>query len=550
MKFNLKITLFLFIIVVNMLSPAQAAKRKIHAKVQKTENSITKTYTSVEKLLQSMTLEQKIAQLIVIRSFAENDSGYYADIANTIDKYQYGGVCFFKGLASEMVKASNLYQSKAKLPLLISIDGEWGPGMRLTDLWTFPRQQTLGALQKDSLVYKMGRMVGAQCNRLGIHFNYIPAVDINNNPNNPVINTRSFGEDKYNVANKSIAYFKGMNKEGVLGSAKHFPGHGDTDIDSHLATPTINHSFAYMDTVDLYPFKKMIEMGVNSIMVGHLGTPALDTSGAPASLSPLLIDTLLRHTLGFKGLVFTDGLEMNGVTALAKYPGEVEVRALLAGNDILLLPLNPPAAIAAIKQAVEDTLLSLEKIENSCRRILNCKKELGLLVDIVKEDTSSLTKANKIFVSLTNLLNDLNTIDVKVLNNQIFAQATTLLKNKNNILPLIPSLYPKIACLHIGDTNVGAYEEMLSNYAQIDHYYLHKNFEKIKIDSIKMRLAPYDLLIMSITNTNYAPSKKYGITSQSIELVDSLQQLPGVCVLNLFASPYSLNLFSNIQDVD
>lgn len=550
MKTNIKVGIIVFFVSMGLFMQMHAAKRKLQVKPQKTQTLEVEIFNSVEELMQSMSLEQKIAQLMVVRSFAENDSMYYTHIADAIGQYQYGGLCFFKGLAPQMVKASNLYQRKARIPLLISIDGEWGPAMRLTDVWSFPREQTLGALQNDSLIYKMGCMVGQQCKRLGIHFNYIPTVDINNNPNNPVINTRSFGEDKYKVAEKGLAYFNGMHGQGVLGSAKHFPGHGDTDTDSHLATPTINHTMLTIDTLDLYPFKKMIEGGVNSIMVGHLRIPAIDTSRNPASLSSLLIDTLLRKTLGFDGLVFTDGLEMTGVTSTAKYPGEVEVRALLAGNDILLLPLNPPASITAIKKAVEDSILSIEKIENSCRRILNCKKDLGLLKGIVIEADDGIQIVKVKEVSTQNLLADLNTEEVRVLNRQIFAEAITLLKNKDQVLPFSLTKYTKVACLHLGDTLSNLFEKSLSSYAEIDHYYLHRDFSPNCIDSIKNVLAPYDLLLIAITNTNHTASKGYGITPQTRLLIDSLQALPGLCALSLFASPYALNLFPNTDELD
>ncbi len=489
----------------------------------------------VDSLMNTLTLDQKIGQLIVSRSFAKDDSAYFEKVAKEIDSFHVGGVCFFKGTPAGLVKANNLYQNRAKVPLMISIDGEWGVAMRMDSVIAFPKQQTLGAIDDNGLIYQMGGLVADQCKRLGIHIDFVPCADINNNPKNPVINTRSFGESQYDVADKSVAYMKGFQHKGILTSAKHFPGHGDTETDSHEALPTIHHSRNYIDSIDVYPFKALFTQGVSSVMVGHLNVPALDTVKRPASLSPIIVDSFLQKELGFSGLIFTDGLEMKGLTSAGK-PGETEVLALLAGNDILLVPLSVPAAFSAIKQAIADSILTEERINKSCRKILQAKYDAGI--------------HQMQPVSTEHLMDDLNTPQMFELNKQIYSSALTLIRNKHNILPLKISDYERIACVSVGDTAKNIFQQTVDLYANVTHFNLSKNISSLQKDSLLQILKDFDLIICAVANTNISAAKNYNISPSNIDFIGDLQNLSSKFVLTIFASPYSAALFEKNSKMD
>ena len=292
----------------------------------------------VDSVFRTLSKQQKIAQLMIIRAHSNLGPEHIEEVTSQIQKYNVGGLCFFQGGPIRQANLTNFYQSIAKTPLMITIDGEWGLGMRLDSVINFPRNLLIGAVKDPKLVYQFGRAVGEQCKRLGIHVNFGPVVDVNNNPNNPVINDRSFGEDKYKVAEFGVQYMKGMQDVGVMACAKHFPGHGDVEVDSHYDLPVINKSREQLDSLELYPFKRILDAGVGSVMVAHLYIPSIDTTTNQAtSLSYKNITGLLKNELKYNGLVFTDALEMKGISKF--FPeGEASVRSLLAGNDLLCLP--------------------------------------------------------------------------------------------------------------------------------------------------------------------------------------------------------------------
>ena len=288
----------------------------------------------VDKTMKSLSPDERIAQLFMVAAYSNKDQVHVKSITKLVENYKIGGLIFFQGGPVRQAKLTNEYQSKSKVPLMIAMDAEWGLAMRLDSTITYPRQMALGALQDDLPIYNMGKYLAQQCKRLGVHVNFAPVIDINNNPNNPVINSRSFGENKELVAQKGIAYMKGMQDENIIACGKHFPGHGDTDKDSHKALPVINHSKERLTEVELYPFRELINAGLGSMMVAHLSVPALDYGKAKATtLSHEVVTDLLKDEMGFKGLVFTDALNMKGVSAYYK-PGEVDLLALLAGNDV------------------------------------------------------------------------------------------------------------------------------------------------------------------------------------------------------------------------
>ena len=327
----------------------------------------------VDETIKSMSLEQRIAQLMVVRVPLNMDDKRAQEFSQRMNRYGVGGVCFFAGTAQRQVALTRRFQHDARIPLLVCIDGEWGLGMRLKDTYSFPRNALLGRLTPDydSLVYRMGEEIGRQCRMMGIHINFAPVVDINSNPRNPVIGTRSFGTDRERVSQLGIMYALGQQSQGVIATAKHFPGHGDTETDSHFELPVINHSRAYIDSVDTYPFRRLIQAGVQGVMVAHLQVNALDPK-RPSSLSPAVVTDLLRNELGFQGLIITDGLDMKGVTN-SYGNGRGELAALIAGNDILLLPPDVEKAIQLIKTEADNNDSIRQLVDYHCRRVLRAK---------------------------------------------------------------------------------------------------------------------------------------------------------------------------------
>lgn len=326
-----------------------------------------------DSVMNTLTLDQRIAQLMVVRVPLKMNDKQVKEFSQTMNGYGVGGMCFFVGTAEQQAPMTRRFQHDAEVPLLICIDGEWGLGMRLKDMFSFPRNARFGLLppEADNIVYRMGEEIGRQCRMMGIHVNFAPVVDINSNPKNPVIGTRSFGTDRERVAQLGTMYALGQQNQGVLAVAKHFPGHGDTDADSHFELPVIKHTLDYIDSVDLYPFKQLITAGVGGVMVAHLRVDAFDNQ-MPSSLSPILVNGLLRNQMGYQGLVITDGLDMKGVTNTFGM-GNGELAALMAGNDILLLPPDVPQAIDVIRQAAEASDSVRRVVDFHCRRVLKAK---------------------------------------------------------------------------------------------------------------------------------------------------------------------------------
>jgi beta-glucosidase-like glycosyl hydrolase len=313
-----------------------------------------------DSVLQTLSVQEKFGQLMIVRVYSNKDEAAYAAIDKMINDCKIGGVLFFQGDIRSQAALTDRWQSKSSVPLFVSIDGETGLGMRLSDAMRFPNAMTMGAVFDEKTIYNAGVEIGKQCRMLGLQINYAPVADVNVNPRNPVIGFRSFGEKPENVAKKTTAYAQGMQSQGVIAVAKHFPGHGDTETDSHYALPVINHSRSRLDNTELYPFRHAIQEGVVGIMLGHLNIPALEAKQKPSSLSFDIATKLLQDEMGFKGLVMTDGLDMSGVTSYAK-AGAVEVAAFLAGNDILLIPPKPYVALDSLVKAYNNKILTDEE---------------------------------------------------------------------------------------------------------------------------------------------------------------------------------------------
>jgi beta-N-acetylhexosaminidase len=496
----------------------------------KTVMQFTPAEAWADSVLKSLTTEEMIGQLMVVRANTPNQE-YYSVIEQYIKKYNIGGVTFFGGHPTLVARQTNKWQSIAKTPLFICIDGEWGPAMRLDSIQAFPYQMTLGAAANDSLIYRMGLAVARQCKRLGIQINFAPVVDINSNPDNPVIHMRSFGENREDVARKGIMYMKGMQDGGLIVTAKHFPGHGDTGSDSHYTLPIVPHSKQRLDSVELYPFRKLIEAGLDGVMIAHLNVPSIEKSANTAStLSKAIVTDLLRNELGFQGLIVTDALDMKGVT-LNNAPGEIELQALKAGNDILLLSANVPEAIRRIKEAADQGEISVDLIRERCRKILVYKYKAGL---------------NHIRpVEIKGLIEDLNTPGAELLCRNLFEESVTLARNNKKLIPLAGLDTLRIASVSAGYDIITDFQERLACYAPINNYFLKKDPSDGDISNLKEALKPYNLVIISVQNTTIWGGSPYGISDKTVKFIGDISKEKKV-VLDLFASPYALRLFEKV----
>ena len=477
-----------------------------------------------DSLMDILTLEEKIGQLFMVAANGRNsEETDYLVVDKLIEDYGIGGLIYFQSSPHRHVSLVNRFQSKSPLPLMNGIDGEWGLAMRIDSLDPYPWNMTLGAITNDSLLFKMGQALAGECQAMGIHFNFAPVVDVNSNPLNPIINMRSYGESVLEVSKKGLALMNGMQDAGVLACAKHFPGHGDTESDSHKMLPLISHDRASIDSLDLPPFKQLIDGGVASVMVAHLNIPSLDsTKNRACTLSPVIVDSLLVQELNFKGLIFTDALNMKGVSSFYD-SGRLEVEALRAGNDVLLFPEDIPAAFEAILVAIEDSILTIDRINTSCHKILKAKEWLGL---------PYFTPIDSVHV-LERTLNSQN----ELLRNEMNKNALTLIKNKEDLLPIVGLKNKKIGWLGIGGAPGETFFNQLKKYASVSAF-----DEKNENPEI------YDQLIVSVHKSNVSPWKSYEISTQNKELIRRLSANTSVSLI-VFANPYSLLEASCLDEV-
>ncbi|PKP53012.1 MAG: hypothetical protein CVT92_06030 [Bacteroidetes bacterium HGW-Bacteroidetes-1] len=486
----------------------------------------------VDSVYKSLTQEQRVAQLMIVRANLPGEA-YDPRIEDYIRKYNIGGVTFFKGKPTEQLIQTNRWQQLSKTPLFVSIDAEWGLAMRLSGTISYPLQMTLGAVRNNDLIYSMGRQIAEQCVRMGIHINFAPVIDVNNNDANPVIGMRSFGDSPETVALKGSIYAAALKDGGIIATAKHFPGHGDTQNDSHYTLPIILHSRAHLDSTELWPFKQLVLHGLDGIMTAHLNIPTLDTiSNLPSSLSEKIVTGILKNEIGFKGLIVTDGLDMKGVTSVQP-SGKIELMALAAGNDLLLLPENIPLAIETFLKAIENGTLPESRIEESCKKVLRYKYRAGL-----HTYRPSFTE---------NLVKDLNRKEYDDLVEQLFAEAVTLVKN-DNILPLKNDSV-QWAALTIGSDKASAVDNYLSKAGiSVKSFSLPKKASKEQIDLLNNQLNAYQHIIVNIQNTNILATKKFGIEEQSIAFINELSKNKSL-IINLFSSPYALDYFKINENI-
>ncbi|WP_029036404.1 glycoside hydrolase family 3 N-terminal domain-containing protein [Salinimicrobium xinjiangense] len=485
----------------------------------------------VDSIMKTLSPDERIAQLIMVAAYSNRGEQHRQEILKLIEEQKIGGLIFFQGDPASQVKLMNEYQAASKVPLLGAIDAEWGLGMRLDNTISYPFQMALGAIQDEDLLYELGTEVARQVKRTGLHLNFAPVVDVNNNPDNPVINFRSFGEDKYNVARKAKAYMQGMQDGQLLTTAKHFPGHGDTDTDSHYALPQINHPKVRLDSLELYPFKEILKAGIGGVMVAHLNIPALDSTGVPSTLSKPIITGLLKEKLGFEGLIVTDAMNMKGVTE-GNEPGVVDKDAILAGNDLLEFTEDVPKAISEIRKAINLGLISQKEIDARARKILAVKQWVGL------NDYEA--------TPVEDILDEINTPEAEFLNRRLAEASLTVLKNRRDILPVQGLDSLRIASVSFGAKKQTVFQKSLDLYAGMTHFNLPVNASEIMVKTLRDQLKNYDLIIGGIHDQSKFPRNTLRLNKNVLELISELAQ-QGHTIFALFKNPYVMSKIDGIE---
>lgn len=473
----------------------------------------------VDSIYSNMSLQEKVGQLFMVDVFSNKTVKETNKVKELIREQKIGGVIFSKGGPYRQARLTNEFQSLSKTPLLIGMDAEWGLAMRLDSTFALPWNMTLGAIQSLPLIEEAGAAISRHSRRLGVHINFAPVIDINTNPENPIIGNRSFGEEKINVTQKALAFMKGMHREGILSNAKHFPGHGDTKTDSHKTLPTISFSKSRIDSIELYPYYRLIEEGVSSVMVAHLNVPGLEVQpNLPSSISRTIVTDILQKDLGFQGLVFTDALNMKGASNF-KVPGEIDLAAFLAGNDILLISEDVPKASAKIIEAYEQGLITEQRLAFSVRKILSAKYKAGLN-NLQPIDTTSLAK-------------ELNSIKDSVLYDELVENAITVIKNDLGVLPVKDLETRKIAYVNFGEDDGTPFYQQLRKYSDIDWV------RADKLPDLLTKLESYNFVIIGYHKSNSSPWAAYKISKDELKWIHEISRR-NVSLLSVFTRPYSL----------
>lgn len=491
---------------------------------------INSPHTWVDSVFNSLTPKERIAQLFLVRAHTNLGQRYIDSVAQVIKNEQLGGLVVFQGGPVRHVDMFNKYQQLSKVPLLITFDGEWGLGMRLPDsTLSYPYQMTLGAVQNDQLIYQMGQEVAKDFHRIGMHFNFAPVVDINNNPKNPVIGFRSFGDNKENVTRKAKAYMDGMMNGGIISSLKHFPGHGDTDVDSHHDLPQLTFSKDRLEALEMFPFKELIKAGAPAIMVAHMNIPSLDpTPNIPSSISRPIVTGILREELGFRGLTVTDAMDMNGVKKF--FPnGEADVMAIIAGHDLLEISENSNRAIDLVLQAIQEGRINQADVDARVKKVLASKLWLGL--DQYKD------------VNTTNLYGELNRTSAKQLIDQLAEASVTVLKSTDKIKAFKKS--EKTAIVNIGLKSPAAFQQIMADALSDEtQYYISDETSKDELKKIIKEVKRNKQIILAIHDTRSRPRPQFPVNEGVQDLVKKIAKKS---IVTFFTNPYAMDGFKGVQ---
>lgn len=510
MKFIKNIFTYLFILIFANLSAQYFPKNAPKNLEQKAEKY-------ADSLYQQLSLDEKIGQLYIVALYNNRGEEEIRKIRNLVEKEKIGGLILMQDNAEKHIQLLNEFQGKSRVKMMIGIDGEWGLFQRFPAAHKFPWAMTLGAIQDNSLIYEMTSKIAEDCKRMGIYWDFAPVVDVNTNPANPIIGNRSFGSDINNVIAKGLAYAQGLQDNGVLASMKHFPGHGDTDTDSHLDLPVVSHNLERLNSVELAPFKALLDKKIGGVMVAHLYVPALEKqSGIPASVSYEVITNLLKKSYQYNGLIITDALNMNAVAK--KFPaGELDLRAFKAGNDIMLFSQDVPNGKALIKSALEKGEISENRLAESVKKILRTKYLLGL--------------QNLKSINSENINEDLNNASHAELSEKLYSNAITLLKDEKNLLPL--SCSETYYYLPLEEAPFQTFADYLNLGTTV------KVISKTEIAQIPEN----STVIVGFHKDNSTAYKPYKISQESKNILAELNKKQNV-ILDVFGSPYAL------KDVD
>ena len=483
----------------------------------------------VDSVYASMTLHEKVGQLFMVQVMSNQDEATKQKIVELIRTHHIGGIIYSLGGPVRQAKLNNELQSLSKIPMLVGMDAEWGLSMRLDSTFAYPWNMTLGAIKNNELIEKVGKRIGEHCKRIGVHFNFAPVVDINTNPLNPIIGNRSFGENKENVTEKALAFMKGMQSAGVLANAKHFPGHGDTDQDSHKTLPTITFDEKRIDSIELYPYRKLINEGLSSVMVAHLNVPSLEPrEGYPSSLSQHVVTDILKNRLGFQGLIFTDALTMKGASNFDE-SGEIDLAAFKAGNDVMLMSENVPVGISKIVEAYTIGDITEARLAHSVKKILQAKYKVGL---------------NKYKpISIQNIREDLQRLEDRILNEELFENAITVAKNSLDILPIRFLENKDIAYVKLGDDDGSVFYKELKKYTKVH------DIKAASKDSLVSKLTDYHTVIIGFHKSNATPWKDHKFTPEEIDIIQEIAK-SHVVILNVFTKPYALIDLADITNIE
>ncbi|TFV93439.1 glycosyl hydrolase [Algoriphagus kandeliae] len=487
----------------------------------------------VDSVFNNLNEDERLGQLFMVAAYSNKDQNHVNEITNLIEKENLGGLIFFQGGPVRQAKLTNFYQSKAKTPLLLAMDAEWGIGMRFDSIPDFPKAMTLGAIPDTDLIYEMGKEMARQFKELGMHINFAPVVDVNSNPDNPVIGYRSFGENPQAVAARSVAYMKGLQDHGVIANAKHFPGHGDTESDSHYSLPLIRHPEQRIWEVDLYPYQELFKENLKSVMVAHLNIPSLEETGnKPTSLSKKVVTDLLQKQMNFKGLIFTDALNMQGVTKFYS-PGEVDLQALLAGNDVLLYSQNVSKAKALIKDAVANGKIEQGEIDRRVKKILKAKYEVGL--------------NNYWPIELEGLYERIVTPKTEEVREKLFAAALTVASNRNELLPFRQLDTKRFASVSIGGKG-DEFQKTLSKYAPFEHFTISKAASESEHYNLMKKLEDFDVVVVGMMGITNNPKRAFGVAPGDVALLRKLQERQDIVTV-LFGNAYATRFFEGLDHV-
>jgi len=469
-----------------------------------------------DSLYAKLSMDERIGQLYIVALYTNKDQNHISGVRKLVEQERIGGIILMQDDAEQEIALVNEFQKKSRVPMLFGMDAEWGLYQRIKTAHKFPWAMTLGAIQDNNLVYEMASKIAEDAKKMGIYWNFAPVVDVNTNPKNPIIGNRSFGSDVQNVIAKALAYAQGLQDNGVLAAIKHFPGHGDTDVDSHLDLPVVKHSLERLNKIELAPFKALMDKKIGGAMIAHLYVPQLEKGkNIPASISYDIVTNLLKNKFRYEGLVITDALNMNAVAK--KYPaGELDLRAFKAGNDVLLFSQDVPTGKKLIKEAIQKGEISEKRLEESVKKILKTKYLLGL--------------QNLRPLSSEGINNALNNDSHAKISEKLYANALTLLKDEKQLFPLREK---EVYYLPLEEASHEAFLQELSKEIKV---------KKISFKEIQS-IPENAVVIIGLHKDNSTAYKPYRVSWESKRLINQVKSRNKV-ILNVFGSPYAL------QDVD